>query len=152
MITNERQYKITRAEAAKFRGALEVAAERGPSASVHPRIHQAAQDGLRSQLEELEEQLHEYEELRAGRVHERTFHGLGELPMALIEGRIVAGLTQRALGERVHLAEQQIQRYEATCYAGVSIDRIQEIATVLHLRVELPVTYAERADSPALTE
>lgn len=152
MITNERQYKITRAEAEKFRTALEAAAERAPSDGVHPAIHQAAQDGLRSQLEELEEQLHEYEELRAGHIHGRTFHGLGELPMALIEARIVAGLTQRALAERVDLAEQQIQRYEATCYAGVSIDRIQEIAEVLHLRVEPRVTYAERPDAAALTD
>jgi hypothetical protein len=152
MITNERQYRITRAEAEKFRAALAAAMERGPSADVHPLIHKAEQDGLRSQLEELEEQLHEYEELRAGHVRGRTFHGLRELPMALIEGRIVAGLTQRALGDRVHLAEQQIQRYEATCYAGVSIDRIQEIAAVLHLQVEPRVTYAERSDSAALTE
>jgi Cro/C1-type HTH DNA-binding domain len=33
------------------------------------------------------------------------------------------------------LAEQQIQRYEATRYAGVSIERLQAVADALNLRV-----------------
>jgi HTH-type transcriptional regulator/antitoxin HipB len=39
---------------------------------------------------------------------------LTELLVALIEARIAAGLTQKALADRLGVAEQQIQRYEAT--------------------------------------
>jgi hypothetical protein len=38
------------------------------------------------------------------------------------------------------LAEQQIQRYEATRYAGVSIERLQEVAKALKLRINEVVT------------
>ena len=38
------------------------------------------------------------------------------------------------------LAEQQIQRYEATRYAGVSIERLQAVANVLKLRINEVVT------------
>jgi transcriptional regulator with XRE-family HTH domain len=36
-----------------------------------------------------------------------------ELPAALIEAGIAAGLTQRELAKRIKVAEQQIQRWEA---------------------------------------
>jgi DNA-binding XRE family transcriptional regulator len=152
MITNERQYRITRAEATKLREALEAAVEVGPAEGVHPRIHQAIQDGLKSQLHELDANLNDYEALRSGRVRERTFHDLNGLLTALIEARIAAGLTQRDLGERLNLAEQQIQRYEATGYAGVSIDRIQQIADTLQLQIEERVTYSVPVESGTLTD
>lgn len=131
MITNERQYQITKAEAAKFREAL--AAQ--PAKGLHPKALKAMRDGAQSQLAELEEQLAEYEALRAGNVRSfkvDTITGIGE---ALIKARIARHLTHKALADRMNLAEQQIQRYEATCYAGVSIERLQAVADALRLRV-----------------
>ena len=58
--------------------------------------------------------------------------GIGE---ALVKARIIRNLTHKALAERMDLAEQQIQRYEATRYAGVSIERLQAVADALKLRV-----------------
>lgn len=63
--------------------------------------------------------------------------GIGE---ALIKARIVRNLTHKALGERMDLAEQQIQRYEATRYAGVSIERLQAVANALRLRINEVIT------------
>jgi len=57
--------------------------------------------------------------------------------MALIRARIARGLTQRELAERVGLAEQAIQRYEAGDYAGVSFARVVEIADALDVTVQL---------------
>ena len=55
-----------------------------------------------------------------------------------------AGLNQRDLATRLGLKEQQIQRYEATHYAGVSLERIQAVAEALgvqiHERVILPTS------------
>ena len=62
MITNERQYLITQAKAAKFRELLAAA----PAEGLHPKAQKAMRDGARSQLSELEEQLAEYEALCAG--------------------------------------------------------------------------------------
>ena len=52
-----------------------------------------------------------------------------------MKARIIRKLTHKGLAERMNLAEQQIQRYEATRYAGVSIERLQAVADALNLRV-----------------
>ena len=44
-------------------------------------------------------------------------------------------LTQKELAERLSLAEQQVQRYEATLYRGVAAERLQQLADALRLRV-----------------
>jgi len=60
---------------------------------------------------------------------------LADLPEALIRARIAAGLTQKELAARLGLKEQQIQRYEATRYAGVSLDRVQAVAEALGVKI-----------------
>ena len=142
MITNQRQYAIAKAQLARFEGALVEQQATGPGAGVHPRLHQAMQDAAMSQIDELREQLERYDELRSGRVATRTLTSLRELPLALIEGRIAARLTQRDLAERLGIPEQQVQRWEAGGYAGVSVDRLQDIADALGLRLSETVAYA----------
>ncbi len=134
MITNERQYRITKAEAKRFEEAL--AQPEKESLRIHPRIQQAMREGLESQLEELRDQIAEYEALRTGRVTVWEFDSLKDLPEALIRARIASGLTQKELAARLGLKEQQIQRYEATRYAGVSLERIHEVASSLGLRIK----------------
>jgi multidrug resistance efflux pump len=60
MITNERQYLITQAQALKFREALAAAA----AGSLSITALKAMRDGAQSQLAELEAQLAEYEASR----------------------------------------------------------------------------------------
>ncbi len=142
MITNERQYRISKSEARKFEQAIAVARGREPSPDVDPRIHQAMIESLESELAILRDDLKRYESLKAGKIRRRRVRSLRELPVLLIEGRIAAGLTQRQLGERLGIPEQQIQRYEATMYSGVGLDRLQEVADALGLEIEEHVTYA----------
>lgn len=142
MITNERQYRIAKSEAKKFEEAITAATERGPGPEVHPRIHQAMIASLESELAVLRGQLERYEALKSGKVKTRKVRSLLELPILLIEGRIAAKLTQRELAKRLDLPEQQIQRYEATLYAGVSLQRLQEVADALGLEIEESVKYA----------
>lgn len=132
MITNERQYLITQAQAAKFREALAAPATMG----LHPKALEAMRKGAQSQLRELEQQLVEYEALRAGTVQSLNVDSITGIGEALIKARIIRNLTHKALAERMNLAEQQIQRYEATRYAGVSIERLQAVADALNLRVQ----------------
>lgn len=139
MITNERQYQITQAQAAKFREALSAA----PAEGLHPKALKAMRDGAQSQLAELEEQLAQYEALRSGPIESFTVDSITGIGDALVKARIIRKLTQRALAERMAVAEQQIQRYEATRYAGVSIERLQAVADALKLRVSEVVTLEE---------
>ena len=44
-------------------------------------------------------------------------------------------MTQRTLADRLGISEQQVQRWEATAYAGVGLDRLQDIADALGSRI-----------------
>ncbi len=64
MITSESKCLITQAQAAKFRDALAAA----PAEGLPPKALKAMRDGAQSQLAELEDQIAEYEALRAGKI------------------------------------------------------------------------------------
>ncbi len=128
MIKNERQYRITHAQAEKFAQALQAAPERS---GVSPLLRKIKQDALRSQLDELREELREYERLRSGRRRTIAVDSFEDLPRALVQARIAAGLSQKELAQRLRLKEQQVQRYEASDYAGASMARIRQVMQAL---------------------
>lgn len=144
MITNERQFAITRAQLRRFEEALE-AQQGGAAEGLDPLIGQAMVDGLKGQADTLREEIKRYEDLRDGRISERQLPNLRELPTALIEARIAAGLTQKALGEKLEVKEQQIQRWEANRYSGVGVEGLQEVADALGMEITETVSYAAPA-------
>jgi ribosome-binding protein aMBF1 (putative translation factor) len=135
MIKNEREYRITKAQAMKFEHALSQLSRSGEGVQLHPLVRKAQRDAVQSQLDELKEELEEYELLRSGQYSVLSLDSLEELPKALIRARIATGLTQRELAERLGLKEQQIQRYEATEYASADLARVNEVARALGVRV-----------------
>ena len=138
MIANERQYAITRAQIERFQQALDGSAAQEPK--LHPRALKAMREGLESQLHDLRAEIKEYERLRGGDVTSIVADSILELATALIQARIVRNWTQKELAERLTLPEQQIQRYEATLYKGVAVERPQEVADALKLRVQEVIT------------
>jgi transcriptional regulator with XRE-family HTH domain len=122
-------------QAARFTQAIERLETSPAEPALDPLLARAEREALRSQLEELQEQLAEYEGLRSATSPIVSLDSLEELPAALIRARIAAGLTQRQLAERLGLKEQQIQRYEATDYASADFARLSEIARALGVRV-----------------
>jgi ribosome-binding protein aMBF1 (putative translation factor) len=128
MIKNERQYRITHAQAERFAQALQSARERS---GVSPLLRKIEQDALRSQLDELREELQEYERLRSGRRRTIAVDSFEDLPRALVQARIAAGLSQKDLAHRLRLKEQQVQRYEASDYASASMSRIRQVMQAL---------------------
>jgi len=136
MIKNERQYRITKAQAIKLEEALErVASTSGDVALVHPRLLQAQADALRSQLADLQTQLEAYDALRSQQQTAFSVESFEDFPRVLIQARIAAGMSQRELAERLGLKEQQIQRYEATEYTSASWSRVSEVIRALGLTV-----------------
>ena len=63
---------------------------------------------------------------------------LDDLPRLLVRARIAAGMSQKALAERMGLKEQQIQRYESSDYSSASLSRLREVAKALDFSVPLP--------------
>jgi ribosome-binding protein aMBF1 (putative translation factor) len=139
MIKNERQYRITRSQAAKFERALEqLAHQRSDEAGqIHPLLLKAQKEALRSQLADLRAQIEEYESLRSGQRQVVELDSCEELPRALIQARIASGLSQKELAQRLRLKEQQIQRYEATEYASASLARVLQVIRALDIQVRV---------------
>ena len=132
MIKNERQYRITKAQAERFAEALRNLSAGGADRSEAPsRLLTVQREALQSQLSDLEADIQEYESLKAGNFAFDQLEGVSDLPRLLIRARIASGLSQRGLAARLGLKEQQIQRYEANDYASASFTRIQDIVSAL---------------------
>lgn len=148
MIKNEREYRITKSQAEKFDHALAELSASGGDPRLLPALQKAQREAVQSQLEDLRDQIVEYETLRTGKWSVLSLDSLEELPQALIKARIAAGLTQRQLAEKLGLKEQQIQRYEATEYASADLARINEVARALDVRVREDVFLASAQQLP----
>lgn len=147
MITNERQYKITRSEADRFRKAIGDLAKAPPRDSVHPRLAEAEREAMESQLEDLQAELSEYDHLRDADLSMISVNSFDDLADGLIKARIASNLSQKALAERLGLKEQQIQRYEAERYASASYQRLREIAGALGVRITNDILLPVAPDS-----
>jgi transcriptional regulator with XRE-family HTH domain len=133
MIKNDRQYRITKSQAEKFRQALHELENSGEE--LHPIQKQARLDAIASQLDELQFQIAEYEALLSGETSILELHSFEEISDALIKSRIASGMSQKELADKLGLKEQQVQRYEATGYKTASIEKVSEIIKALGISV-----------------
>ncbi len=132
MITNERQYRITKKKAENFVEALkEFEAKVSERVDVSLRLIEAERRAMKEQLAALLKEVEEYERVRDGGVPDLEVKSIDELPEFLIKARIASRMTQRELAERVQLHEQQIQRYEAEGYESASFRRMRQVAHAL---------------------
>jgi len=140
MITNERQYKITKLQIENFRTSLDaISVVSAESVNTHPKILETAKNAIRSQLEELENVLNEYEALKSGEILIAKAHNLSELPLAMIRSRIANGFTQAELADKVGIKMQQIQRYESERYESASFKTLIKVADALGLSLDADI-------------
>ena len=143
MVANDLQYRVTRTAVREFEQALvrldETEAHRSPE------MRALMRSAMESQLDDLRQQMSEYEALRAGRVRVLELESLEELPDVLIRARIAAGLTQKELAGRLGMRESQLQRYEASRYAGASLARLQAVADALGAQTHGRIVLADAA-------
>lgn len=138
MITNEVQYRSTKARLAQFEQA--VANLEGELAPPDRKRRKLELGALRSQASDLVAEIREYEVLRSGSLTTFEALTLADLAGALVKARIAKGWTQRQLADELSVAEQQIQRYEATGYASASLARLCDIAEALGTEIREVVT------------
>lgn len=92
--------------------------------------------------EQLREEMQSYERLRRGDKKElASFQELGQILIAL---RIVSGLTQRQLAERLGVHESQVSRDERNDYHGVTVERANRIIEALGFELHYSVSSARR--------
>ena len=145
MITNDVQYRNTKTLLAQFRQAAENLEAENLADAIGTKLHQLQIDAVRSQADDLEAEIAEYEQLRSGATTSFTANSLADLSKLLIQGRIARGWSQRRLAEELGIHEQQIQRYEANGYATTSLTRLCEVAAAL----DLQMTETARLATPA---
>lgn len=132
MITNEVQYRATKAHAAQFEEALR---NLQADTTLDRKRRELEIAAVRAQLGDLQAELAEYEELRSGTIRSFEAASLPELAVALVKARIAKGWSQRRLAEELGIAEQQIQRYESTGYTAASLARLCDVVAALGLDV-----------------
>jgi HTH-type transcriptional regulator / antitoxin HigA len=135
VITNEVQYRATKAHLATFDEAaanLETTLAQG---GARTRLTQLELDAVRAQADDLRAEIEEYDRLRSGAVSAFEATSLAELATLLVKARIARGWTQRRLADALGIAEQQVQRYESSDYRSASLARICDVATALDILV-----------------
>ncbi len=135
MITNELQYRVTKSEAQKFVDAIE-SLKQNPLGKTDPILRQAQIDAMQSQIEEMYQDLANYEALKRQERTEFSTHSITELPLGLIQARIVQGLTQEQLAEKLGVSKQLVQRDEENFYASASLQRLAKVAEVLGIKFD----------------
>jgi HTH-type transcriptional regulator/antitoxin HigA len=144
MISNERQYKVARSQANKFEEALKNFKElKLIEQGIDPLLIKAQRDALTSQLEDLREEIQQYEVLSAGNITELSATTVAELGKKLIETRIAKRISQKDLANLLGMKEQQIQRYEQERYASASLQRLSEISSALNINFQMELSFGE---------
>ncbi len=137
MITNELEYKISKSEVAKFDEALKQL-EQNQAGEESWKI-ELQRDAMQSQLDDLKQQVADYEALRGSAQKgylTLELESLSDLPQTLIRARIAKGWTQTNLAEHLGVRVQQVQNDEATLYQSANFARLSRIADVLGLEVK----------------
>jgi DNA-binding Xre family transcriptional regulator len=134
MITNEVQYRSTKAHLAQFDEALTNLVAKAGSGR-RTKLAQLEIDAVEALALDLRIQIEEYEHLRSGEVLTFEASSLDGLAGLLVRARIARQWSQRDLATALGVAEQQIQRYESTDYRAASLGRICAVADALGLTI-----------------
>jgi HTH-type transcriptional regulator/antitoxin HigA len=136
MINNDKQYKSAKTQIELFQESLDnLSLASNEYKDIHPQLIQLNKTAIETQLKELINEVHEYEELKVGNIIITEIKSLEEFPLALIKARIANNLTQSELAANLGLKMQQIQKYEAERYSSASLKTLIRIASGLNISI-----------------
>jgi transcriptional regulator with XRE-family HTH domain len=130
MIKNEKQYQVTSKRLKEFSLALEKLTQKE---DIDPDLKEIQINALKAQIEIFQDEINEFLLLKKKQKRHLVVNKLAELPEVLIKARIARGLSQNDLAVKMHIKEQQIQRYEADNYESAGWLRIVEVANELQI-------------------
>lgn len=138
MIKNEQQYQQSLDWLQRFKQSV-AELDSNENLKVEAKRWQLHRDSYQSQVDELIEQINEYERLINCNTSEHLkikVDSLNKLPHALIKARIAAKISQKELADRLDIDEQRVKDYEDTDYQSASFVEILEISTALGIEFE----------------
>ena len=146
MIRNEKEYKHAASKLSELENELHKLSS-GRSASNE--VASAVIDALRMQIEDVENEVSEYEDLKEGRLLSFGADDLDSLGGLVTKARIARGLTQAELGEILGMTQQQVARYERDGWQKISLWRLAEAADALGLELSIRARLPASAGSTA---
>jgi HTH-type transcriptional regulator / antitoxin HipB len=134
MIQNEHQYKVTQGAIKDFQQAIKRLLEQADT--LQPLQISTVQKSFQIQIDELQAQLQEYDDLKAGKI-EIKMGSIEDLPKVLIQKRISLGMTQKELAAKLGIKEQMVQRYESNGYESISYNRLTDVWNALETSIPI---------------
>ncbi len=135
MIRTESDYQSTRNRLQQLRSQLTAQETQLRSEGLPDDQIKRALDPMRSFVSGLEDELETYVKLQRGDLSTIgelvNLHRLGRTLVAL---RIVCGMTQRALADKLKVDESQISRWEKNEYHGITVEKAAKILDALGVR------------------
>ncbi|SRR5258708_27066501 len=83
---------------------------------------------------QLEDELHEYDQLKSGELKLLHVERLEEIAPFIAKIRIAKGVSQTELAQRLGVSKQVISRYEESDYQTVSVARLQQILDAVGIK------------------
>ncbi len=138
MIKNEQQYQHSLDWLQRFEQSISEL-DSNEKLKAEPKRWKLHRDSYQSQVDELKEQITEYERLINCDIKEPLkikVGSLNKLPDALIKARIAAKISQKELADRLEIDEHRVKDYEDTDYQCASFVEILEVSTALGVEFE----------------
>jgi HTH-type transcriptional regulator/antitoxin HigA len=129
MIKSDAQRERTTVQIEGFRQAL-AKAER----EMTGKRAAAVRGSYEGMIRHLEEELHEYEELKSGELPLPNVERLDQIAPFVAKIRIAKGVSQTELARRLGVSKQVVSRYEENEYQTVAISRLQEILDAIGIK------------------
>lgn len=135
MIKSDAQRERTVTQIEGFRQALAKAEQEKPG-----KRSAAIRGSYESMIRQLEDELHEYDQLKTGELELPHIDRLDEIAPFIAKIRIAKGVSQTELARRLGISKQVISRYEETDYQTVAIARLQEILDAVGIKTAVTLS------------
>jgi HTH-type transcriptional regulator/antitoxin HigA len=129
MIKSDAQRERTLAQIEGFRKALGDAEKQ-----MSGRRLTAVRGSYQSIIRQLEDEVREYDRLRAGDLILPPIDRLDQIAPHIARIRIAKGISQTELARRLGVSKQVISRYEESDYQTVAVARLQEILDAIGIK------------------
>ena len=135
MIKSDAQRERTAAQIEGFQQALAKVGEGKPD-----KRSAAIRGSYQSMIGQLEDELREYDQLKAGEVALPHVERLDQISPFITRIRIAKGLSQTELAKRLGVSKQVISRYEESEYQTVALSRLQEILDAIGIKTDVTLS------------
>ena len=152
IIKNEQQYQHSLDWLQRFEQSI-AQLDGNEDLKAQPKRYQLHKDSYQSQVDDLKEQITEYERLincDSSTSLKIKINSLNKLPDVLIKARIAAKMSQQELADLLEIDEQRVKEYEDTDYQSASFGEILEVSTALGVEFETATMQVDFAEIEAV--